>query len=217
MGSRSDYLEGKQADEVLGGTAFSAPGTVYAALFTDAPVDAGSGGTELTIGVDGYARVAITNNGTNFPALSGGLKQNGTAITFPQATASWGTIVAWGLYDAATSGNLLYWGLLVSSQFLFTALSSDTFTAVGHNFSAHDTVYLEAIQGVALPTGVSAETLYYVESISGDTFVLAATSGGSAINITATGGGWIEKTAFITVGASDIAQFAANSLYIYED
>jgi hypothetical protein len=58
----------------------------------------------------------VTNNGTNWPAASGGAKSNGAAITFPQATASWGTVTHFGILDAATSGNLLCWGALSASK-----------------------------------------------------------------------------------------------------
>jgi hypothetical protein len=112
-GSKSDYLENKSLDHVLGGGDYTRPGTVYIALYTAAPTDAG-GGTEVTGG--SYARVAVTNNATNWPAASPGSKQNGTAFTFPQATANWGTVVAFGILDAASGGNLLYWGDLTASK-----------------------------------------------------------------------------------------------------
>lgn len=112
-GSKSDYLENEILDHVLGGADYSRPGTVYIALYTVAPTDAG-GGTEVTGG--DYARVAVTNNTTNWPAASSGSKSNGTAFTFTQATADWGTVVAFGILDALTSGNLLYWGDLTASK-----------------------------------------------------------------------------------------------------
>jgi hypothetical protein len=114
-GSKSDYLEAKVLDHILGGGDFARPATVYGALFTTAPADAG-GGVEVSGG--SYARVGVTNNATNFPAASGTttIKQNGTPITFPKATAAWGTIVAWALFDAATAGNLLFWGTLSTSK-----------------------------------------------------------------------------------------------------
>lgn len=121
-GSKSDYLENKLNDHVLGNTAFSAPATVYMAAFTATPSDSG-GGTEATGG--SYARVSITNNTTNWPNSSGGTKSNGTAITFPTASGSWGTIVAVGLFDASSSGNLLYWATLAVSK---TIGASDTLT-----------------------------------------------------------------------------------------
>lgn len=112
-GSKSNYLENKILDHVLGGADFTRPGTVYIALFTVAPTDAG-GGTEVTGG--SYARVTVTNNATNWPAASSGSKQNGTAFTFAQATANWGTVVAFAILDALTGGNFLYWGDLTQSK-----------------------------------------------------------------------------------------------------
>ncbi len=69
-----------------------------------------------------YARVAVTNNTTNFPASTasgtGYQKQNGTAITFPQATANWGTVAGFLIGDNATpgSGNILAYGALNAAQ-----------------------------------------------------------------------------------------------------
>lgn len=111
--SKSDYLEGKVLDHLLGRTTYTAPATVYVALYTTAPTDAG-GGTEVSGG--GYARKAVTNDATNWPAASSSTKSNGTAITFDEATANWGTVVAWGLFDASSGGNLLYWGTLTQNQ-----------------------------------------------------------------------------------------------------
>jgi hypothetical protein len=116
-GSKSDFLENELLDHMLGNAAYSAPATVYAALYTVAPTDAG-GGTEVSGG--SYARVAITNNATNWPAASGGAKANGTTITFPTATANWGTVVALGIFDASSGGNLLFWSTLQVNKSIFT-------------------------------------------------------------------------------------------------
>lgn len=117
-GSLSDFLENELLDHVFGAAAYTAPGTVYAALFTAAPSDSG-GGTAVSTGVwTNYARVAITNNATNFPAASGGAKSNGTDIDFGTATIS-GTapvVVAVGLFDASVSGNLLGWADLAVNK-----------------------------------------------------------------------------------------------------
>ena len=115
-GSFSNFLELEVLDHVFGAAAYTAPATLYVALFTATPSDTG-GGTEVTIGSNAYARVAVTNNATNFPAASGGAKANGTAITFPQATPSgWGVVTQFGIYDASTAGNLLAWGDLTASK-----------------------------------------------------------------------------------------------------
>jgi hypothetical protein len=107
-GGKSDFLENELLDHVLGNASYSAPANTHIALFTVTPSDTG-GGTEVS--GNAYARVSVTNNATNWPAASGGAKANGTAITFPAASGgNWGTVVAFGIFDASTSGNLLYWG-----------------------------------------------------------------------------------------------------------
>jgi hypothetical protein len=106
VGSFSDFLELELLDHVFGAAAYTAPGTIHIAAFTATPSDSG-GGTEVTGG--SYARVAVTNNSTNFPAASAGAKANGTAITFPEATASWGSVAAISAQDAAAAGNQLGW------------------------------------------------------------------------------------------------------------
>ncbi|MBA7588319.1 hypothetical protein ES708_30374 [subsurface metagenome] len=112
-GSKSDYLELELLDHVLGGEDYSRPATVYVALYTVAPTDVG-GGTEVSGGA--YARVAVTNNATNWPAAVAGAKANGTEITFETATANWGLCVAFAILDAASAGNFLYWGDLTDNK-----------------------------------------------------------------------------------------------------
>lgn len=128
-GSKSDYLENKVLDHILGNTAYAAPATVYFALYTVAPSDSG-GGTEVSGGA--YARVAVTNNATNFAAASGGLKRNSTVITWPTATASWGTVVAVGVLDASAAGNLLFWSTLATNK---TVDNGDTVSIPVNSFS----------------------------------------------------------------------------------
>lgn len=99
-GSKSDYMEDKVLN-VLRGTAFAAV-TPYVALFTTAPSDAAAG-TEVS--GNAYARTAVT-----FGAPSGGSMTNSGAVVFPTPTPSgWGTIVGWGIMDALTAGNMLYY------------------------------------------------------------------------------------------------------------
>lgn len=119
-GSKSDFLELELLDHMLGNTAYSAPANVYIALYTTVPTDAG-GGVEVTGG--SYVRLTVINNTTNWPDASGGAKANGVAFTFVEATASWGTVVAFGIFDAVTAGNLLYWADLTTNK---TIDSGDT-------------------------------------------------------------------------------------------
>ncbi len=100
MAEFSNYLENALINAVLRNTSYTSPTTVYVALFTSDPTDAGSG-TEVSGG--SYARTSIT-----FGAPSNGVTTSNADCTFPQATASWGTVTHIGLHDASTSGNLLF-------------------------------------------------------------------------------------------------------------
>ena len=115
----SNYLAKALNDHVFSATAYSSPGTLYCALFTVAPTD-GGGGTEVS--GNAYARVGVTNNSTNFPlaSLSTGAKSNGTVISFPTATGSWGTVVAVAWFDASSGGNMLMFTTLNSSRAVST-------------------------------------------------------------------------------------------------
>lgn len=118
-GSKSDYLEAKLLDHVLGATTYTPPATVYIALFTSAPTDAGGGTEVTTAGGTLYARVAVTNNTTNWPNASGTSptsKSNGTTFTFPTAGADWGTVTSFAIFDASSAGNMLYWATLNANK-----------------------------------------------------------------------------------------------------
>lgn len=107
----SNYLRDKINDHLKGRTTYTAPATTYFALMTVAPTASG-GGTEVTGGT--YARVAVTNNTTNWPNSSGQTKSNGVAIDWGTATSNLGTIVAIAEYDASSSGNLLAFAALTT-------------------------------------------------------------------------------------------------------
>lgn len=116
-GSKSDYLENAMLDGVLGGPAFTLPTTVYVALSTAAYSDAATGAAMTEVAGNGYARVAVTNNATNWPGASSGSKSNGVSFTFPAATgAGWGTVTAFYICDALSGGNVLYGGDLTIAR-----------------------------------------------------------------------------------------------------
>jgi len=113
MAGFSDYLEDKVLDHVFGGVAYTQPAK-HVALYTVAPTDTG-GGTEVTGG--SYARQtgAFTVSGTNPTTAS-----NSAAIEYPTATANYGTVVAVGILDASTGGNLLAYANLDTSKSVTT-------------------------------------------------------------------------------------------------
>ncbi len=119
MSALANYLEAALLGLIFNKDAFTGPST-YLALFTSDPTDAGTG-TEVSGG--SYARVLIYDNVSGTPdwtvaAIDGiGYKvENDDDVTFPTATAAWGTITHFGVLDAATAGNLLMHGALDESK-----------------------------------------------------------------------------------------------------
>lgn len=110
MAAMSDYLENAIINATLRGVAYTAPTTIYLALFTSNPTDAKTG-TEVIGG--GYVRQAVT-----FNAPSSGTAVTSADVVYPVATATWGTVTHIGVMDAATGGNLLYHGALTNAKTL---------------------------------------------------------------------------------------------------
>jgi len=97
--SFADFLEGELLDHLFNIGAYSAP-TMYVGLSTADPTDDASGLAEPS--GNGYARVACAAW-----SRSGNEIDNDAAVTFAEATGSWGTITHAGLFDAESAGNLL--------------------------------------------------------------------------------------------------------------
>lgn len=112
MAEMSNYLENALINGTLRGSTFTAPTNVYVALYTTDPTDADTG-TEVSGG--SYARQIVT-----FGAPSNGVSTSNADVTFPTATASWGTVAYIGLRDASSGGNLLYHTALDASKTIDT-------------------------------------------------------------------------------------------------
>jgi hypothetical protein len=111
----SNYLENKILLHVLSNTSYTSPTTVYLGLHTADPTDAGTG-TEVSGG--SYARQSFAST------ISGNAASNTSAIEFPTATATWGTVGWVAVWDNLTSGNMLFHGALTTSK---TIASGDVF------------------------------------------------------------------------------------------
>jgi len=112
MAEMSNFLENALVNATLRNTTYTSPATVYVALFTTDPTDAASG-TEVTGG--SYARTSVA-----FAAPSNGAAASSADCTFPTCTSTWGTVSHIGIFDASTSGNLLYHTPLDTSKTIET-------------------------------------------------------------------------------------------------
>jgi hypothetical protein len=115
MSAMSDYLEGEIIKHIFRTGSFTKPTVLAVGLLTAAPSDSG-GGTEVT--GSNYSRATLNPLDANWvaPVSGNGITSNAGAITFATPSATWGTVTHFGIYDAASAGNLLFWGALTIAK-----------------------------------------------------------------------------------------------------
>lgn len=132
MADMTRYLQKKLLDHTLGKAAYTMPATVYVALFTANPGEAGSTAAEIPAG-RGYTR-------QNFTTVAGatdintGIAQNTTAFSFGPATDDWGIVTHAAVMDAATGGNMLLYGPLAEPK-PFSSGDSTQYPAGGYTIA----------------------------------------------------------------------------------
>ncbi len=108
MSAKSNYLELKVLDHFLGTASTSAPSNVYLSLHTANPDEDGSG-TEVS--GSGYSRNVVT-----FASASSGSTASNSVEEFTASGGAFGTVTHFGIWDASSRGNLLYYGALTASK-----------------------------------------------------------------------------------------------------
>ncbi len=139
---------------------------------------------------------------------------NGGIVTFATPTANWGTVTSWGLYDASSSGNLLFWDYLGNYAWLPATVSSASpgvITAKAHSYSVADTVVFSTEYGGTAPSFSQSNFtgLLAVAHSSTDTFDV--TNASTAVNTSSTGSGMVRKVASQVISTNVVASFAASS------
>lgn len=99
--STQPYLANALFNHIFRAVSFTAPSHCYIALFIN--------GIEVSGG--GYARQDCHGSGA-WTSPSNGAGSNVAAITFPVASAPWGTVDSYGIYDASSGGNLMIFDTL---------------------------------------------------------------------------------------------------------
>lgn len=152
-----------------------AEGTTYLSLHTDYSA---TGANEVTGGSPAYARVA-----SSWAAAASRAKALSAAATFdvPAGTYKW-----IGRWTASTGGTFLGMGPFQGAEKEFTVdVTSNVFTQAAHGYLDTDQVVFYAD---TVPGGLTAGTIYFVRDKTTDTYKVAATSGGTAIDITSAPG-----------------------------
>ena len=111
--SFSNTFETHVLNYVFTTTSVTRPTAWYLALFTSNPAEDASG-TEVSTSGTAYARQSAAFT------VSGNTASNSSAIEFPTATASYGTVTHVGVFTASTSGTLIAYAALSTSRAIDT-------------------------------------------------------------------------------------------------
>jgi hypothetical protein len=141
----------------------------HASLHTGFP--GATGANEVTGGAPAYARKSIVVN-----TSSGGIRALNALVAFdvPACTARF-----FGYWNGSTFAAYAACGRGIPKNFV-TAPATDLIISPSHGWS--DGQKITFVYGTA-PGGLSAGTVYYVRDQSTDSFKVAATLGGVAMNI----------------------------------
>jgi hypothetical protein len=191
-------------------------GSLYVSWHTADPGEAGSQ-TTSEAAYTGYGRIAVARSAGGWTVSTNSVS-NTAAVTGNQNTGTTETERFWAIgTDSTGTGKVLFRGHLGTAPIAFTATTADTVTAPGHTFVDTNEVVTYARPGATIPAGITEGTVYFVRDTSGDTFKLAATSGGTAIDLTAAGAGVIGKVTKLDIANLVFPEFAIGQLSVTVD
>ena len=139
------------------------------------------------------------------------------AVNFPTATASWGTVIAFGLYDASTNGNLLDWDYLGNFTWQPVTISSASpgvLTAHAHGLNVGDSVVYSTEYGGTAPTFSQSNLTGVLAIAHSATDTFDVTNAGTAVNTSATGNGLVRKLTQQQVPIGVQMQFAGGNIVL---
>jgi hypothetical protein len=174
------------------------------------PGETGASGTDLAA-----ARTSVA-----MAAVSGSNRSNSAQVEITVSPAGNSAHRFWKLYDALTAGNYLGYavaGTASSQAFVMTDTTNDDIICPNHGLVAGDEVYfLSAQDGKAVPAPLAEGTVYYVIAggLTTHNLRVSATSGGSAINLSAVGAGFIRKIGVKTYQQNDIIRLEVGGLLV---
>lgn len=149
----------------------AAEGTTYLSLHS---AYSASGAGEITGGSPAYARKTVT---WTTPASRSILLAGAVTFDVPASTVAW-----IGRWNAVTGGTFLGMGAVQGDEKEFSVdITTNVITQTAHGYLDTNTI---VFYGGTPPGGLVEGTTYYVRDKTTDTYKVAATSGGTAIDIT---------------------------------
>jgi hypothetical protein len=232
MAALTNFAAQSYLDNLTGKAAAFSNAARYLALFTAVGTDANTGFTEVS--GTSYARIQIPT--ASWGSATGTAPSSSTTtagVSFVTSGGDWtgagaSPIIAWGLFDALTTGNLLCWDYLGNFNWLPATVSSASpgvFTAKAHGFAQFDPVVFSTEFGGVAPTtsagvvtgllsvGASPTTDTFTVG-SGATFTNAVLGAGTTVNTSATGNGMVRKVSAQLVPNNTTVTFNSGNIVV---
>lgn len=212
----SDYLRNLIRDRLFrtGATSIRPAAGQWFDVLKTLPTDKGGTGI-AAFTMTSYVIKQIIPLDANFGAIADGHTSNTAVLDYGTLTGTLERAIGLAIYDVAARTNLEMFGPLATGWLSTSGhLTGDVFTAFSHGFVDTDRVFL---RGENLPTGVNAQTEYFIVGATTDTFQVSLTSGGAAVTLTADGYGDIGASKAKDVASGDKLEFAANDIDILLD
>lgn len=194
-------------------------GSLYLSLHTAYPGEAGNQGSSEAA-YTSYARVAVARSAGGW-TVSGNQATNAAAITFPKCTGALDDETSFfvGIGRRASGATELDYICPMGTELgEGTAKTTDVITIPGlSGLSVDDRIAFFALPKDALPTGLTAGTIYWVKTVSGDDITVSATQGGVAVDITSVGGVLAYKMVGLRVTNNVTPQIDVGQLVVKEE
>lgn len=159
---------------------------------TDPGTGTNYAGTEATGGSPAYARQAVT-----WGAAASGQKANTGALTLDVAAGTYAFLLFFNASTGNTNNYLGYAPINGTVKGFGTSNAADvtanTISSAAHGLSNTNQVQVFNVFAESVPAGLAEGTVYFVVGAATDTFQLALTSGGAAIDITGIGELFFQK------------------------
>ena len=185
-------------------------GNPYVALHTADPTDTGA---SAEVAGGSYARQQA-----DFNAAGSGVTANAANIDFVSMPAT--TVVAWSIWDSVSAGVCFQtgWFSVLSAIGVVRSgdLAGNDIQSSAHGMTTDDRVVFEVVEGLTIPAGITAGTLYFVlaAGLTTDVINISTTSGGGEVDITAAGSCIFRKVTPKVVNSGDTFRIAAGDLDI---
>lgn len=195
-----------------------AAGSLYLSLHTAYPGEAGSQATsEATY--TGYARKAVARSVAEW-TVTGNSVTTDNANAFPACTGGANDVYFVGVGRSASgAGTLDYVAPLGTELGEGTAVAAtDTITVPGlTGVAVNDEVAFFVLPKGALPSGITAGTIYFVKTVSGNDLTISATLGGATLDLTAAGAVLAYKMIKLAISNGITPSVAAGALTVREE